>query len=47
MKTKPICPVCRSESLYRDAAWWVCNQCPWKGSYPERVEIKENEVETK
>lgn len=42
VKTKPICPVCKGESLHKDVAWWVCGHCNWKGAYPTRVEVKED-----
>lgn len=42
VKTRPVCPVCKGESLHRDAAWWVCPSCQWKGVYPARVEVKED-----
>ena len=42
MKTKPVCPICKGGSLHRDAAWWVCPNCKWKGVYPDRVEVKDD-----
>ena len=40
MKTKPICPVCKSERLHRDGACWACD-CGWKGYNAERVILDE------
>ena len=44
MKTKAVCPHC-GKDCYRDGAWWAC-KCGYKGVYPDRVEVKEND-ETK
>lgn len=40
VKTKPICPVCKGESLHRDGACWACD-CGWKGYNAERVILDE------
>lgn len=41
VKTKPVCPVCKGESLHRDGACWVCDHCQWKGYNAERVILDE------
>ena len=47
VKTKPICPICKGESLYRDGACYVCSNCKHKCVYPTRVEVKDHDAKCK